>query len=785
MPPRPAEPSQRPPGLGPLVVLSTTLAVGGFMALIAVAYLVAHPPAQQIPLGLPQASHLEAGLYLAGFLLALPAGLVVGRRQAEAVAAGPNGQFLTALVAVLAGALAAAVLVARLVPQAGLLSTLASAGLWCAGTTAGLVRARRAPEWRLLAKIAAHETTVVAASGALTIAALLAFTSPGSISPGAFGITAAAAIGVVILYLRREGHLTRRLPKGARIAVDVLAVLLLLLAVPDLVVFGPPGVGGPPGVSSAQLAKLSVPVITFHHDLFLGPVNQLLAGDGVLVKTASQYGVAPLYLLAGWFKLAPIGYGTFGFFDGVLTGLFYATAYGVLRLLRTPRILAWAAMAVAVVVLAYNHPWSIGVFPQQGPLRFGLPMLLLLSAATEARWPRGARFARASRFAVIGLASIWSLESFVYCIATLGGLLCFEAFTDDEKGARWLRRQAGLSVGACFATHVAFAGATLAAFGHLPNWKLYGDLVECFLFGGMSKITFDIPAWSPVVAIGAGYALSVAALAFTMRRRPAVLDAEWCVLRVIAATTVYGIVILYYYVDRSLNSVLPYISLPLLMVGTLWLGLILRSRSIALRVRASSLAFALGLAVLLVATAWSSAGARFQRSALGHLVPGGATLSAAMTALWHPHPASPRAPAAERLLDAYMPGAKRVYLLLPPDLATEALMSSGRANAFPFSDPWEETFVASERYASLRDAVDRMRVGDRVLIWAPSLTIPPGSPEAAIANVIDTPIEAGFSQNSLVPIQVAALQLIRQRFALQVLPHGAGGMEVVQLEPAS
>ncbi len=36
----------------------------------------------------------------------------------------------------------------------------------------------------------------------------------------------------------------------------------------------------------------------------------------MLVDTASQYGVGGIYLLAGWFNLVPIGYGTLGFLSG-------------------------------------------------------------------------------------------------------------------------------------------------------------------------------------------------------------------------------------------------------------------------------------------------------------------------------------------------------------------------------------------------------------------------------------------------------------------------------------
>ena len=52
----------------------------------------------------------------------------------------------------------------------------------------------------------------------------------------------------------------------------------------------------------------------------------------MLAPTASQYGVTSIYLLAAWFQLAPIGYGTLGLLTGALTALWFGAGYGILRL---------------------------------------------------------------------------------------------------------------------------------------------------------------------------------------------------------------------------------------------------------------------------------------------------------------------------------------------------------------------------------------------------------------------------------------------------------------------
>ncbi len=153
----------------------------------------------------------------------------------------------------------------------------------------------------------------------------------------------------------------------------------------------------------------------------------------MLVDTASQYGVGSIYLLAGWFNLAPIGYGTLGFLSGALSALTFAAGYCVMRFARTPRSVAVPVMLVAVVVLAFNLPFPIDSIPQDAALRFGLPMAALLALVAAERWPRIRVPGRAVALLTVGVSSIWSLEGFAYTVATYLPMICLLA---------WFRRPA-------------------------------------------------------------------------------------------------------------------------------------------------------------------------------------------------------------------------------------------------------------------------------------------------------------------------------------------------------
>ena len=124
--------------------------------------------------------------------------------------------------------------------------------------------------------------------------------------------------------------------------------------------------------------------------------------------------------------------------------------------------------------------------------------------------------------------------------------------------------------------HALFAAATLAATGRLPDWGEYLAYLRAFLFGGLGDLTYDVPRWTPGLAVGAAYLASAAALVELARRRGPLVERERPALIAITGVTAYGSALMSYYVDRCLDHILIYIALPVLLAGALWLGLLLR-----------------------------------------------------------------------------------------------------------------------------------------------------------------------------------------------------------------
>ncbi len=432
----------------------------------------------------------------------------------------------------------------------------------------------------------------------------------------------------------------------------------------------------------------------------------------------SQYGVGSIYFLAGWFHLLPLGYGTYGLLDDILTALFYAGAYGLLRLARVSRPLAAAALAVAVVALIYTLHYDVGQLPQQGPLRFGLPMVVILAATAASRWPAaGARW-RVLALAAVGLSAIWALEAFAYTSLTFAVITALETWLRPAgQRRRWLARQLGLAALAVITAHLILALATLAATGQLPDWGQYLAYVQAFVLGGQAgQVVYGFEPWSPGLAVGAVALCSAAAIVLILRRAPSLVRAERTMFVALAGVTAYAIAILSYTDNRSSTYLLAYNALATLITVVLWLSLLLGSNRVARRARAGGLALALSTSVLLIAVAWPVIGDHFSRTALAHAYPGGG-LRAAIHRLLHPPAADPRAPVGEQLVKQYIPG-RRALVVLPetPDLATEILIRSGRANSLSIGDPKADGFVPSVWTNELTGEIARLRPGTRLLM---------------------------------------------------------------------
>jgi hypothetical protein len=585
-------------GLGAPTALTACLALAAFGVVGSLTHLVL--PATELPPPFPsQHQDAETLAFVFSFAVALPLALLFvlrlqarlggdGARRLEGVAAS--------LTVALIGGVAALKVADAALSVAGAAALLAASLAWWAIAAAMIAMAWSGRGAGLLDRIAAVSDLLWWLALALIAAGSLAFVDLEVLVPAPLIAGIVLAAGAVLLWRAGVGERIALGRRAGRLA-DAAIVVLILLAVPNIVIF-----------------DLSNPLVThviqFHQNFFLGPADQVINGGAMLTDTLSQYGVASIYLIAGWFELVPIGNGTLGFLDNILSALVFVAAYGVVRLAGTSRLLAAATMTVAVVSFVYGLDYPLGALLQHGSIRFGLPMVVIAAATIEFARPSLRRPAQIVQLLGLGLASIWALEAFAYTLVTAGAVLAVRVrLYPSGTRLRSLGRWSAGSLLAFVGFHMAFALATLAIAGELPDWGWYLNTLREFLTGSVGELTYDFAPWTVAFALGAFYIAAIAALVLLLVRRPALARRHPGRVVALAATAAWGVALFSYFVNRSAEHIVPYLSLPAAMTAAIWLGLLLDPAVAASRrVRTTGLAAMLAAGVLLVAVAWPRAG---------------------------------------------------------------------------------------------------------------------------------------------------------------------------------
>ena len=725
----------------------------------------------------PQNQNSESLLYFIAFFVLLPALLWAALELGRRITTSVGKLAFSGLTGILVLALGLATLLARVVPEVTSIgnrpSTFVFGMAWSVFAALFLLEAVKGKPARLLETLAARSGTVWIAAGLAFIIGTGAFVGIADLDRPALIVGLFA--GGAVLY----GWGRFRLPALGRwgIAVDLGVVLLILLAVPDLVILRPEDAAADP------VAAFDTNVMQFHQNLFLGAASQVNAGSALLVDTVSQYGIGSIYLIAAWFQIAPIGHGTLGILDSVLSAGVFAGGYGVLRMSGVNRLLAAGALAVGITALIWGLHYPEGGLLQHGAIRFGLPMPLIVCAVAALRWPRSSKSMNLLVLAVVGISSVWALEAFLYVVFTWIGLIAISTvWTPAGERIRGFVTAAGKALAAIVIVQVIFALLTLMASGSLPDWGLYFTYLRDFLAGDIGDLTYDFLPWSPGIAVAGIYVASVAGMVATFVLNRSYFEGRRTAFTALAGTTAYGIVLFSYFDNRSLDHILPYVSLPALLVGTIWLSLVLDPREDGALIGNVQKRWSLGLALLasavMVANVWPTAGNRFGDSVLVAIPPGGKSLRGGFTRLWNMPQVVPGSDEGKRRIEKYMPGEDETAVLTAPDLDLDILVRSDRANALGITDAKEMSWVPGPHLPTVRKAVGSLEPGDRILMDQHALAAALRLKQDPSADPYEVATAVG-----LVTIQARIIAWILEDYNLKPVAKGSDGLVVVELVP--
>jgi hypothetical protein len=502
----------------------------------------------------------------------------------------------------------------------------------------------------------------------------------------------------------------------------------------------------------------------------------MLHGHPLLIDTFSQYGVGLFYALAGAFLLVPVTYGGLQAILSVGYVLEFAAVYGVLRASCRSQTVAVTGLALALVAnLAFPSPLPYIAYPSIGPLRFGLPWLVVLAGVVCTRSPHRDALLRALMLATVAVAAVWSFETFVFCASAYVGVVATRlAFDSDAREGR-LRRffvEVTLALAVGVAAVVSASILTRALAGRWPDWPVYLDLTAAYSLRGFGAL--QIPAWSPGYLVAALYVVSAIGLV-VLASRPTAAACWAPQLVAIGGATAYGATSFTYFLGRSSAQNLHHVAIPAVVVACAWFTVIQPPRDVGRRwvaVTAAAGAAWFGAALVVANT---GAGVELLRSSpLGQGLRSPLRPVEQARALFRPGAPRPEVAESARLLRRHTTGGDRPVVLVRPDLLTSALLAGGYGNALPIVNGNQDRLIGERSFEAVSRAVEGLAPGTVVLTEDMFLARAPQS------FFVDASRPATYRRYG--DFYVArVLQEVRRRFALRVAERGTFGLVVVEL----
>lgn len=468
-----------------------------------------------------------------------------------------------------------------------------------------------------------------------------------------------------------------------------------------------------------------------HHVWYLAPAHAVMHGGTVLGDIVTAYGILPIYLLAAFFGLGilPISYGAFSALLSALLVAEYVLVYALLRLLRVS--LGHAVLGVGMVLLVnfVGTHGALTCFPSIGPLRFGIPYLLVLIPILRGRRPERTRSLAALEAVVVAVASLWSLETFLLTVATYLGIVTLEAAIASRRGIGLRSTLARVSYASLSVAviHVAFAAFVQLRTSHWPLWDAYIELVFAYTPAGSGVLLLIPPKIGAWVTLAGIYGASLLGCAWTLPRVRSAAGAGS--LAAVLGLTAMGIAGFGMYLGRASSWWLHATAIPPIVLLTFWIDrLTCRSTQAPRAFRFTTATCAYGVA-LLAALHLREPLDEWLHHPSPHFLAAESPLnrtwgcSAFPRCLFGPRPAGPGAEEIVQLIAKYAPPGRPVGVFLGALATPDVLLGARRRHAFPLSAPAQDGLVPGNA-ARIVGARHSLLPGDRIFVDRAQLMAP-------------------------------------------------------------
>lgn len=243
-----------------------------------------------------------------------------------------------------------------------------------------------------------------------------------------------------------------------------------------------------------------------HYNFYLGPANAILHGRHILTDVFGQYGALiyfPVsFLIRGAQAMDWNPYVVMSATCILGHMAIYSMIFGILVMGFGSSSMALAVTMSVVIFNGFASAGYLGLYPSVGFWRFGIPLGVVfakcLDETGEMRDDRRHYWIKAVLLILVGISSVWSLETAVYTWLTV---LAMEAYRSFATGQTIKHQIRSFLLGICPAlifgamAHLSFALICMFSLGgNFPDWLMYLRFVEAYTpskeFG-----TLLVPLW--------------------------------------------------------------------------------------------------------------------------------------------------------------------------------------------------------------------------------------------------------------------------------------------------
>ncbi len=315
-----------------------------------------------------------------------------------------------------------------------------------------------------------------------------------------------------------------------------------------------------------------LPFDRYHSNPFLATMLDVRSGKVLFVDALSTYGVGLIYFIRAVFQFLrlPLSYPGLAAVLNVLYILQFAGLFLILHKATKSLLLSLAGLGAILYFAFFAVAWpSMLLVPAHSPLRYGMTYLLL--GAGWIGMNRTGKLWRVLELALLGAASVWSLETFLYSILSLNALhfVGDVLFSRQRKtGLRTFFKRIVMQMGVVLICWGAWWTATYLSSGQFPNLAYYFDIFDFFMSVHPYGYPMDFRSlWTGVSA--ALYLGSILAVLFAGWKRRDRLPVETAAL--LAALSVAGLLQYLYFFIYGIDIHFSLVCTPLIMVITLWI----------------------------------------------------------------------------------------------------------------------------------------------------------------------------------------------------------------------